>query len=283
MKAAPFHFLFLTLCAYRSYGQVIDTFCVLNHSKIHYYKVGSGKPAVVFVSGLGEDHKTWQLVQDSISKATMTISYDRAGLGASAYHGEKKDLHSLATELRQLLKAASISKPVVLVGHSLGCQIIKEYASRFPKDVAGLVFIDPGYNEQKLRAALPDSVWQKREAALKQYIPKLNTAQQAEMDNLNRNCELADHITALWKVPIVLLTATQINSNFPGSAIEMQVKRETHRDWLHSLPWAEHAEVAGSRHYIQNDAPATVIKVVHKVLAKPLKQSLRMISNSGKL
>jgi pimeloyl-ACP methyl ester carboxylesterase len=271
MNAAPFHFLFLTLCAYQSYGQVTDTFSILNHSKIYYHKVGSGNPAVVFVSGLGEDHKTWQLVQDSISNSTITISYDRAGLGASEYHGEKKDLHSLATELEQLLKAASISKPVVLVGHSLGCQIIKEYASRYPKDVAGLVFVDPGYNEQKLRAAVPDSVWQKREAALKKYIPKLNTAQQAEMDNLNRNCELADHITALRKVPIVLLTATHINPNFPGSAIELQVKRKTHRHWLHSLPWAGQAEVAGSRHYIQNDAPATVIQVIRRMLAKHLR------------
>ncbi len=38
---------------------------------------------VIFVSGFGEDHHTWQSVQDSVSKLTLTISYDRAGSGRS--------------------------------------------------------------------------------------------------------------------------------------------------------------------------------------------------------
>jgi pimeloyl-ACP methyl ester carboxylesterase len=266
-------FLVFTIWVYQSYGQTIDTFSTLKTSKIFYHKTGTGKPAVVFVSGLGEDHKTWQSIQDSLSSFTLTISYDRAGLGASEYNGEKKDLYSLAMELEQILASASISKPFILVGHSLGCQIIKDYASLFPKNVASLVFLDPGYNEQKLRARLPDSIWQKRAETLQKYLPRFNAAQQAELDNLNSNCELADKIITLPKVPIVLFTATQINPDFPGSITELMVKRETHRLWLQSLPWAKQIEVAHSRHYIQNDVPDIVIEVVHSMLIAVSKKS----------
>lgn len=259
-------YLALTVWGYQSYSQTVATFSTLKTSKIYYHRMGSGEPAVVFVSGLGEDHKTWQSVQDSLSGLTLTISYDRAGLGSSEYNGEKKDLHGLAMELEQILAAAGISEPFILVGHSLGCQIIKGYASLFPKKVAGLVFLDPGYNEQKLKAKLPDSIWQKRAETLKKYLPQFNDAQQAELDILNANCELADKITTLPKVPTVLFTATQINPNFPGSSTELMVKRETHRLWLQSLPWAKHIEVAQSRHYIQNDVPNIVVEVVHKML-----------------
>lgn len=43
---------------------------------------GNGIP-VIFVSGLGDDHETWQTVQDSITKYALTVSYDLAGLSVS--------------------------------------------------------------------------------------------------------------------------------------------------------------------------------------------------------
>jgi pimeloyl-ACP methyl ester carboxylesterase len=227
---------------------------------------GTGSPAVIFVSGLGEDHNTWQSVQDSISKYTLTVSYDRAGLGRSAYNGVKKDLGSLAEELHELIKTHAGAKPFMLVGHSLGCQIIKMYASLYPANINSIIFLDPGYDERKLRKRLPDTVWQKREQALQKYQPHYNTAQQAELDSLNTNCEIADGITFLPKVPIILFTGTDINPDFPGSLIELEVKQETHTLWLKSLPWAKQIKVTGSRHYIQNDKPGVVTDVIYKMI-----------------
>src|SRR5688572_3083406 len=186
------------------YGQGQDTISKFGSAKIYSHIKGSGSPVVIFVSGLGEDHSTWQIVQDSIAKSTLTISYDRAGLGNSEYRGEKKDLHNLAMELRHLIQIHKISRPIILVGHSLGCQIIKKYASLYLENVHGIIFLDPGYDERRLRARLVDSVWQKREQTLKMYLPKFNPAQQAEVNNLNTNCQLADEITTLPKVPILL-------------------------------------------------------------------------------
>lgn len=250
----------------RSYSQGKDTVSKFTTAKIYSHVKGKGKPVIIFVSGLGEDQSGWQNIQDTISRSALTISYDRSGLGKSEYSREKKDLHTMAMELKLLIHVHKISTPVILVGHSLGCQVIKKYASLYPENVRGIIFLDPGYDERKLRARLEDSVWQKREQILKKYLPEFNAAQQAEADHLNTNCELADQITSLPNIPILLFTATRINPDFPGSAMELRVKQETHLLWLRSLPWAKHIEVKDSRHYIQSETPAIVIGAINKMI-----------------
>jgi pimeloyl-ACP methyl ester carboxylesterase len=243
----------------------IEKFVIIGKSRVWYHKAGKGS-AVIFVSGLGDDHTTWQVVEDSVSNFATTLSYDRSGLGKSGYNNEKKDLLSIATELRHLVKAIDLPKPFILVGHSLGCQIVKQYAALYPNDIKGIIFLDPGYNEETLKATLPDSVWRQREKALKKYLPVFNKAQKAELKNANQSAAISDSIKNLPRVPIVLFTATHVNPDFPGSAAEFKIKEQTHILWLKSMPGAAHKIIPQSRHYIQNDDPVSVITEIHRML-----------------
>jgi pimeloyl-ACP methyl ester carboxylesterase len=231
---------------------------------------GSGS-SVVFVSGLGEDHKNWEQVQNAVSIFAETISYDRAGLGKSSYKLKRKNLETLAWELKKTLQSAKISKPYLLVSHSLGCQISKQFAVMFPADVRGIIFIDPGFNEELLELTLGDSLWQQREAEIQKRRPKLNMATDAEIKELNKNCSIADDITKLPDVPVLLLTATKIDPDFPGSKQELLVKKQTHERWLQSIPASKQILVPQSRHYIHNDAPELVINEIKKMLDTKLK------------
>jgi pimeloyl-ACP methyl ester carboxylesterase len=249
-----------------SKGGTVDNFVILNKSKIYYHQKGNGNVPVVFVSGLGEDHNTWQTVQDSVSAFALTLSYDRSGLGRSEYNNEKKDLLSITNELNKLIKLTKLAKPFILVGHSLGCQIVKEYALLYPKNIKAIVFIDPGYNEEILKARVSDSMWQKREKALQQYLPEFNAAQKEELQYVNKDAAISDSIKLNTKVPIVLFTATKINPEFPCSMEELKVKEESHNLWLKSMPDAIHKMVPESRHYIQNDVPSLIILSIRSML-----------------
>lgn len=246
-------------------GIDVDTFVVLQKSKIHYHEKGTGIP-VVFVSGLGDDNGTWQTVQDSISKYALTLSYDRSGLGKSEYHKEKKDLISIVHELDRVITTIKLPQPFILVGHSLGCQVIKKYASVYPEKIKGIIFLDPGYNEDMLRSIVSDSLWQKREQALKQYLPAFNDAQNEELKYVNKIAAQCDTIMNVPEVPIVLYTATLTNPDFPCSEQEFQVKQRIHNLWLQSMPTAKHKIVPASRHYIQNDEPGLVINEIKGML-----------------
>lgn len=55
-------------------------FVQVNGNQVHFVKKGTGAQTVIFQSGLGSDHKIWEDFQDSLSRYTTTILYDRSGL-----------------------------------------------------------------------------------------------------------------------------------------------------------------------------------------------------------
>jgi pimeloyl-ACP methyl ester carboxylesterase len=82
-------------------------------------------------------------VQPSIAKSTKVCAYDRAGFGFSDDGPLPRDLDADAKDLHALIHAAKVATPVVLVGHSLGTNIVRRYAEKYPGDVGGIVLVDP--------------------------------------------------------------------------------------------------------------------------------------------
>lgn len=109
---------------------------------MHIDCTGSGAPTVVLESGAAESFLVWGKVQPGLSRTTRVCSYDRAGLGWSAPAPGPRDSAHIATQLHGLLEKAGIKGPLVLMGHSAGGRYIRDYATRYPGQVAGLVFLD---------------------------------------------------------------------------------------------------------------------------------------------
>ncbi len=53
----------------------------------------------------------------------------------------------MVEELHQLLAAADIAGPYVLVGHSFGGYPVRLYAHHYPKEVVGMVLVDAAHEE----------------------------------------------------------------------------------------------------------------------------------------
>jgi pimeloyl-ACP methyl ester carboxylesterase len=230
---------------------------------------GNRSPTVVFVSALGEDHTNWKDVQEAVSKFSTTMSYDRSGLGSSEYNpGSKKDALSMAEELHNLVQDQKIKTPFVLVSHSLGCTIARVYASKYPQHIKAMVYVDPPPNQDQLKAEAGDSLWGEREKAIKQYTPPMNKAQQEEYNLQNVSFRQAEKAIKQPQVPTLLLTATLTYPDFPASALELKVKKQSHTKWLMEVKGSEQQFVPESRHYIQNDAPQIVINAVEKVVSR---------------
>jgi len=111
--------------------------------KLHYYIKGIDGPTVVFESAFDPaGHLQWYLLQQNISTFATTISYDRAGLLWSERGENPKTGNAMAEELHALLEKADVSKPYILVGHSLGGLILRSFISKYPQDVRGVILID---------------------------------------------------------------------------------------------------------------------------------------------
>src|ERR1700730_814829 len=102
---------------------------------------GSGSPANLLDAGLGNDGLIWGGVQPALAKTTRVCSYDRAGFGWSDPLPPPRDADHIADELHGLLAAAKIGGPIVLMGHSISGIYTRDYATRYPAEVAGLIFV----------------------------------------------------------------------------------------------------------------------------------------------
>lgn len=128
-------------------GQMID----VGGYRLHLYCIGQntdGRPTVILESGLGATSSAWAWIQPEVAKTTRVCAYDRAGMGWSDSSPAPRDAQNIATELHTLLQNAQIPGPYVLAGWSYGGMYVRQYASQYPDEVAGLVLIDSSSTEQ---------------------------------------------------------------------------------------------------------------------------------------
>jgi pimeloyl-ACP methyl ester carboxylesterase len=104
---------------------------------------GAGSPTVVLESGAMADSLAWFKVQPQVARFARVCSYDRAGYGFSDGSESTHYLDGSIDDLHALIGSAKITTPIVFVGHSLGTNIVRSYAGKYPADVAAMVLLDP--------------------------------------------------------------------------------------------------------------------------------------------
>jgi pimeloyl-ACP methyl ester carboxylesterase len=117
-------------------------------------EVRPAQPTVILETGIGDFSVEWSLVQPRVAAFARVCSYDRAGDGWSELGPHPRTFHQIVYELHTLLEKAGIKPPFVLVGHSYGGWLVRQYQSIYPGEVAGLVLVDAGADNP--RRILPD-------------------------------------------------------------------------------------------------------------------------------
>ncbi len=120
-------------------GQMVQ----VDGHELHVVKRGTKGPSVVFESGFDAGgHLPWFYVQQEVARYATTLSYDRAGILWSERGENPKTCGSIAHELHELLEQAGLSKPYILVGHSLAGFLLGCFVADYSEEVAGIVFVE---------------------------------------------------------------------------------------------------------------------------------------------
>jgi pimeloyl-ACP methyl ester carboxylesterase len=110
--------------------------------ELYYRVVGSGPP-MVCCNGVGVSTFFYKYIVEHFSDRYSVVLWDYRGHGRSSMPPEidKADLSMRrnATDLATVLDASGIQGPAILLGHSMGCQVILEFASCYPDRVRALV------------------------------------------------------------------------------------------------------------------------------------------------
>ncbi|PYH89856.1 putative alpha/beta hydrolase [Aspergillus ellipticus CBS 707.79] len=109
-----------------------------------------GHPLVVFVAGAGDVAASYCAVARQVGAFAPLLLYDRTGLGRSEDSPTPTTSSATASahELHTLLATAGLPPPYLLVGHSYGAIIAREYLHQFPDDPHGMVLADASTGRQ---------------------------------------------------------------------------------------------------------------------------------------
>ena len=222
---------------------------------------GSGRPTVVMDAGMANDHDTWKAVAPAISKLTRTCTYDRAfeGLSDPLPCCGKRTSADIVADLRRLLSRAGVAPPYLLVGHSFGGLNMRLFAGAHPRDVLGLVLINPTGSfegECSISATIcanDKTSWE-------------GNPERIDIEKSTR--ELA--ATRLPPIPLILLLNRwerdpSISARL-FKRLEMRARRDSQR-LVASVPDGR-LEIVPGGHFTQDDHPAIVINAISAVLKK---------------
>ena len=127
-------------------GTLVD----LGGHRLHLNCTGKGSPTVVVENGLGDFSFDWILVQDRVSRFTRICTYDRAGYAWSDPGPKPRTFSQLNLELRDALSKLGEQGPFLLVGHSYGGPVVRNFAAAYPHDVAGMVLVDAAFEGERV-------------------------------------------------------------------------------------------------------------------------------------
>jgi pimeloyl-ACP methyl ester carboxylesterase len=274
-------------------GRLIE----INGRAMHLNCVGSGGPTVILESGLLHGSQDWALVLPDVAKFTRACAYDRAGYGWSEYRPGPRTAASISDELSALLAAAGERPPFVLVGHSLGGILVRQFALRHPGVVLGMVFVDSSHEQQLAHFAPPGNSIERSQ----QYFRKQIVASEFGITRLWHTCgldpvrpDLRDEtvylecqptrwLTALHEVEILAspppMLAPRVFQNMPVEVLTRDLDREedpAERDaspiWIQlqrelaTLSTAGNWRIVkGSSHAIHMERPGAVVAAIRKV------------------
>ena len=256
---------------------------------------GTGAPTVVLVSGLDAAADLWHrpeqlepTVFTSVATFTRVCAYDRPGAPQGAGLPSRSDPVAQPTtpkgaveDLQALLRAARVPGPYVLVGHSYGGLVTRLFASTYPDEVSGMVFVDI-FSDGLRDAMTPEewTTWKKANARLPQDIAEYPALERTDYDAALDQMKAARPIRPM---PLVVLSAdVPYGPLVPALIDKGEIPPDTPRNFGYVIdrankvaqnalaqlvPGARHVTDTHSGHNMMIDQPQLVIDAIHRVVA----------------
>lgn len=118
-------------------------FTTLNGAKIHYQSYGQGSDAFVLVHGWSSNLTAWSYQIPDLAKRARVIALDLPGHGQSDKPQLTYTMDHFAAAIDAVMKDAKVER-AVLLGHSMGTPVVRQFYRKYPKKTLAIVIVDGG-------------------------------------------------------------------------------------------------------------------------------------------
>jgi len=217
---------------------------------------GSG-PTIIFVHGWTCDETAWDDQVSHFSQEYRVVTLDLPGHGMSAQPDKADFSMDLFAAAVEAVRAEIGAGKVVLVGHSMGGAVIRQYAVNYPENVAGLVAVDGpldmrtmaglGFGELTLeqRADFVDSMFV--EGTSEELRAEIRGVMLSAPEDTAHGAMAAMFDPANQTDDVISAPALSVFAGQTGFSAE-ESQREVLTDW-------QHTSVPGTGHFLMMEKP----------------------------
>lgn len=126
----------------------------LDGARIHYKNYGKGRDALVLVHGWGSNLDHWRDQIPDFSKRNRVIALDLLGHGESDKPQVAYNMDLFANAIDAVMREAKVER-AVLVGHSMGVPVARQFYRKYPQKTLGIIIVDGGlrlFGTKEMRA-----------------------------------------------------------------------------------------------------------------------------------
>jgi pimeloyl-ACP methyl ester carboxylesterase len=116
-------------------------FAKFDGHRVHYESHGTGRQAIVLIHGWTCDLGFWQGQIPDLSKRTRVIAIDLPGHGQSDKPKIAYSMEFFARAVDAVMRDAGVDRGV-LIGHSMGTPVARQFYRKYPRKTLGLVIVD---------------------------------------------------------------------------------------------------------------------------------------------
>jgi len=144
----------------------------LDGTKVHYTEYGEGKNALVFVHGWSCDETFWAMQAPWFGERSHVITIDLPGHGQSDKPQIAYTMDLYARAINAVLRHAKVQS-AVLIGHSNGTPVIRQFYRKFPEKTRALVIVDGGLRPGGDKATMEKFVAQLKAPNYEENVGKM--------------------------------------------------------------------------------------------------------------
>lgn len=260
----------LLIFALATYASAASVDGVQIHSTTH----GVGPKTLIFVHGWTCDESSWTEQVPAFEKTYRVITIDLPGHGKSGAPKDAALSMSLFARAVEAVRAETGAEKVVVVGHSMGVPVIRQYARMFPTHVAALVPVDgplrrsgsPPPNPETMMGA---SGLKNREAMIRgMFGPSASAAMKEQVVKMMLAPPEATATQAMASMYEPSIWTDEV-MRYPVLAIYADKSGANDPQYLKKVfPNGSATEIAGTGHFVMLEKPAEFNRLLAGFLAK---------------
>ncbi|MBP1995341.1 alpha/beta fold hydrolase [Paenibacillus eucommiae] len=238
--------------------------------KLQYNISGSGKPNIVLMNGGSGPIEGWMKILPEISELASVFSYNRFGVTSSDMPKEPQDGLAIVETLREALTIVGFDPPFLLVGHSLGGLYANLYARLYPKEIAGIVFLESSHPKDIQLDKYQGRVVKAINKMLAMFDSLSSHKQFNEVNFVKRTVDHIHKIDHFPEIPVHVVTGGKENRMMPEEARKKRLENQL--DLLSLSKRSKHIIAKKSGHFPQLSEPRVVIDTI-KECVEQIKQT----------